>query len=143
LKIKSNLEKNTMINVENLNKIFNSAIINKKTSVTEEFVEVEGVTGLHKLRKKALNDNKQQIIDMLRELPDPFMEHTGGGRTFLNGCMTKDQQDIWTGLQSNVEQLLLLGLGIGKIKYTIQKEFWGILPGGVPYFMILGEPTKE
>lgn len=38
-----------------------------------------------------------------------------------------------------MEQLVSLGIGIKKVKYCMPKEMWSILPGGMPYFMILKE----
>lgn len=36
-----------------------------------------------------------------------------------------------------VEQLVQLGIALGKVKYCLPREAWKNLPGGVPYFMVL------
>lgn len=40
------------------------------------------------------------------------------------------------GEQLNVQELMILGLGIGKVVYCLPREVWSVLPGGVPYFMV-------
>jgi hypothetical protein len=54
--------------------------------------------------------------------------------SFLNACVDK-HGNHW-GEHPSVEQLLVLGVAIGKIEYCLPREYWRALPGGVPYFMI-------
>jgi len=35
-----------------------------------------------------------------------------------------------------MEQLVCLGIAIGRVGYNLPKENWDILPGGVPYIVI-------
>lgn len=105
------------------------------TDVTSKAIMAEGVTtdvGFHPDR---LNDWKPRIVDLLDQIPENFHEDTGGGWSFLNACVDRNG-DQW-GEQMHVQELLLLGLAIGRIKYCLPKQYWSTLPGGVPYFMVV------
>jgi len=59
----------------------------------------------------------------------------GGGWSFLNLCSTKDEKQ-WTGLHERMEQLICLGMAIGKVSYCCPREMWPSLLGGMPYVRI-------
>lgn len=101
---------------------------------TSGHVKVHGVRGSLGFDPKRLAPNKPIIESLLKQLPVEFMRSGGGGYTFLNGCITKDGEQ-W-GEQSNVDELICLGLAIGKVSFPIPREMWGHLPGGVPYFTV-------
>ena len=86
--------------------------------------------GLHKER---VNKRKDKIIGFLKELPEEFSK--GGGWSFLNLCNDKDGQQ-WTGLHKVMQELVCLGIAIGKMKYTMPKDTWAALPGGMPYVTV-------
>lgn len=83
--------------------------------------------GFHPQR---LESYKQEIIDMLGELPESFKE----GMTFLNMCTDKDDNQ-W-GEQLDCERLMALGNAIGKIEILVPRDLWSHLPGGVPYLKV-------
>ena len=95
---------------------------------------VEGI-----ISKAHLNTagHESEIADMLHQLPTQFQQHQGGGWTFLNACQRSDGE-LWTGLQSTVEKLVMLGIATGKVKIQFPREIWDVLPGGVPYFVVEG-----
>ena len=102
---------------------------------TEGYIKVEGMitnVGFHPIR---LEGHKQDIIDMLSELPDQFKQSGGGGWSFLNAC-NDNQGNQWTDLHRTMEQLFLLGLAIDKVVCQMPRELWSVLPGGVPYYMV-------
>jgi len=84
--------------------------------------------GFHPTR---LESYKTEIFEMLNDLPDSFKKSKGGGMSFLNACMTKD--DIQWGEHQNIEQLFALGEALKIISYPMPKDMWHILPGGMPY----------
>lgn len=86
--------------------------------------------------KIRLEKNKGAIKSMLDELPDDFKESKGGGGSFLSACMDKDGEQ-WTGLQAIVEELFLLGIAIGAVRLVLPRKMWGMLPGGMPYYVII------
>jgi hypothetical protein len=54
-----------------------------------------------------------------------------GGATFLNACVDKNGTQ-W-GEHRNIDQLLCLGIAIGKVSFPMPKEMWSMLPGGMPF----------
>jgi hypothetical protein len=106
-------------------------------------VLVDGImtnVGFHKPR---VESHREEIIQMLDQLPDQFkLSSKGKGWTFLNACEDK-HGNLWTGDHAIVELLVIMGLAIGKVKYCFDREFWEILPGGVPYIQVLDENEKQ
>ena len=86
--------------------------------------------------EKALDTHKDEIIEMLMELPDEFKASGGGGWSFLNMCLDRNGTQ-WADLHVTMEKLLLLGIGIKKAKYLMPRPFWKTFPGKMPYFIIL------
>lgn len=81
-----------------------------------------------------LNKEKDNIYSMLRCLSDDFMSDKGGGMSFLNMCVDKNENH-W-GEHKNVEELLCLGIAIDAISYLLPREHWYLLPGNVPYIVV-------
>lgn len=102
---------------------------------TTSHVKAEGIMATAGFHPERLAGHKAEIEALLGELPDEFKNSGGGGGSFLNACMDKRGQ-LWTGLHQVVDQLLQLGLAIGKIEYCLPRELWSIFPGGMPYFVI-------
>jgi hypothetical protein len=94
-------------------------------------VIIEGVVRTFVLDKAKLESHKDEIVTMLRELPETFFRGTGDGYTFLNLCMTKHGQQ-W-GEQPDCEALCVLAFGIGVGAWVMPRNMWSILPGSVPY----------
>ena len=105
---------------------------------TSNRVGVEGITlrvGLHPDR---LNAYREEIMGMLLELPTEFLQSGGGGWSFLNAC--NDRHGLqWTGFHTIMEELVILGIGVGAAKFILPREMWGVLPGGMPYLVVLDE----
>jgi len=100
----------------------------------EHIVEAKGPithVGFHPDR---LTSHKQEIEEMLQDLPDDFHSSKGGGMSFLNACMDK-YGNQW-GEHQTMEQLFLLGMAIKKVECLMPREFWPTLPGGMPYYVI-------
>ena len=107
-------------------------IIEGKPSL--EPVEVKGVVNNFGFHPKRLAIHKDQITELLQELPPEFFQDSGGGWTFLNACVDKHGNQ-W-GEHQNIEQLFCLGIGLGMVKYQLPREMWAVLPGGMPYVVI-------
>ena len=101
-------------------------------------IAVEGISmnlGFHPDRVKSHED---EIDDMLDQLPASFHEQTGGGMSFLSMCDTKEGVQ-WTGMHRTMEELMLLGMGTGRVEYCLKcrsKAWWGMMPGNMPYIVI-------
>jgi len=72
---------------------------------------------------------------MLEYLPVEFNAGSGGGASFLNFVLNKNEH-TWTDSYGHAEELLLLGLAIDKIQYAIPRPLWQVLPGSAPYVII-------
>lgn len=99
------------------------------------YCEAEGIMNTVGFHPDRLETHKEEIIELLQELPDEFQKSKGGGWSFLNACNDKHGNQ-WTGLHQTVEQLLLLGIAIGKVKFQLPREVWSALPGGMPYLVV-------
>jgi hypothetical protein len=124
---------------DNVEKIFKDCLFGEEEN-TEISVIAEGIlfkVGFHPDR---LEKNKPDIIELINQLPEEFS--TGGGWSFIGMCNDKESNQ-WTGLQKIMDELLLLGVAIGKIIYCIPRDFWKILPGGMPYIRILEDSEIE
>ncbi len=78
---------------------------------------------------------KEEIKEMLLQLPNEFMESGGGGWSFLNACVTKEDEQ-WTGFHETMEQLFAMGNALGLCEYQLPREVWSAMPGGVPYVVV-------
>lgn len=109
-----------------------------KNASEDNTILVDGImtnAGFFKLR---VESHREEIIQMLNQLPDQFKQSKGGGWTFLNACEDK-HGTLWTGDHQIVELLVLMGIAIDKVKFCFDKEFWEILPGSVPYIQVLDD----
>lgn len=122
------------ISAERVEAIFMGAMFENGEDTTNH-VAVRGIVinvGFHPERLAA---SKDEISAMLDELPDDSQESGGGGVSFLNACCDKNGNQ-WTNQHRIVEQLLMLGMGIGKAECLLPRHLWSTLPGGVPYYVI-------
>ena len=125
----------TQLTAENVETIF-AACLFKEGEDKEPKVEADGIMAKVAFHPTRLAGHKQQIEEMLKDLPDQFQEKSGGGWSFLNACMDK-QGNQWTGLHARMEKLFQLGLAIGKVQCQLPRELWSSLYGGMPYYVVL------
>lgn len=98
-------------------------------------VVIDGVVCKFAFHPKRLEAARPEIRALLAELPEAFHQKHGGGWSFLNGCMAKGEYQ-W-GEQMNVDELVCLGIGVGLAEFCMPRDMWAIMPGGVPYFVVL------
>lgn len=96
---------------------------------------VEGIVSRFGFNKVALESHRAEVRTMLLDLPDSFMKSKGGGMSFLNACTTRDEE-LWTGFQQTVDQLICMGIGLGLAEYMLPREMWSAFPGSVPYVVV-------
>jgi len=119
---------------ERVTKVFRDCLF-KDDEDTSNHIEARGIminVGFHPER---LEEHTVEIEEMLGELPSEFQKSGGGGWSFLNACNDK-YGNQWTGEQTVMEQLVLLGIATEKAKFQLPREVWSALPGGMPYFVI-------
>jgi hypothetical protein len=107
----------------------------KEGEATDNMVKAEGIMHTFGFNPERLSTHKDKIMSLLLDLPVEFLQSCGGGYSFLNACMNKDNIQ-WTGDHATMEQLLCLGLATQQASYVMPKEMWGLFPGGMPYFTI-------
>lgn len=102
----------------------------------------EGIMATYVFHPGRLAEHKQDIADMLADLPDEFQSGKGGGMSFLNACMTRDGEH-W-GEHPTMEKLFCLGMAAGLVKSALPRSMWNSLPGGMPYYVVLApQPQPE
>lgn len=87
--------------------------------------------GFHPVR---LESHREEVRAMLMELSDQFKKSGGGGWSFLNACITKNDEQ-W-GQHEDMERLFALGIGLGLAKFALPKDMRSVLPGGMPYITV-------
>lgn len=107
--------------------------------IPEGAVVVEGITGRFALHPERLESHRKKIVEIIREMPDNFQKHIGGGWSFLNLCMDKNGNQ-W-GEHAGVQILCVLSIALKLGEFILPREFWPSLPGGMPYiaFDVTGE----
>lgn len=115
--------------------IFEDSLYKESETNHDNSIICEGITITVAFHPERLLSHKDEIISLLNNLDDKFKESSGGGYTFL--ATPFDKNGVQWGGQSNAQELILLGISIGKVKCLIERELWHCLPGGVPYYMIL------
>jgi len=79
--------------------------------------------------------HSEEITSMLSELSPNFFKNNGGAGHFNQMPFTAKQEQ-W-GEHINAEELMCLGMGIGKVKYAIEDRLaWSAMPGGVPFIVV-------
>lgn len=81
---------------------------------------------------------RDSIHDLLDQTPEVF----ANGYTFIGFVADRDGNQ-WTDFHQTAEELLLLGLAIGRIEYCCSRDLWCTLPGGVPYFAVRPRPISD
>lgn len=101
----------------------------QEKNATEDFTTAQGITGTAFFSTEELNQKKKEINEMIDEL-----DHIEEGNSFLNLCIRKDGTQ-WTGLQSTVEKLMVLGFATGllDVYLNVPRENWEeIFDDGMP-----------
>ena len=109
-------------------------VVDGKVNDESQLVEAEGIAGRYGFHKDRLNSHRDEVIEMLAQLPDDFRKSKGGGFLFLKMCQDRDGAQ-WDGHQ-NMEQLLCMGIGLDVAGYCAPRAMWAAFPGGMPYVWI-------
>jgi len=101
-------------------------------TIPEGAVVVEGIVNTFGFHPKRLESHRDEVIAMLRELPETFQKDVGGGWSFLHMCNDKNGEQ-WTSFHKCMDELLSLGIGLGVAAYCAPRDMWDIFPGAMPY----------
>jgi hypothetical protein len=121
------------ISSEKVNKIFTDSLFRDSES-HDRFVPAHGIMHSVAFQTQRLVSHRDEVAEMLREIPDEFHSRAGGGMSFLKFCQTRD--GIAWGEHNSGEELVLLGEGLGMISCIFDRAQWGTLPGGMPYYVV-------
>lgn len=102
--------------------------------VPSEAVIVAGIMNRFGFHPARLAANRDEIRELLEELPEEFHARGGGGMSFLNACLDKSGRQ-W-GEHPSMDQLFSLGKAVGMVSCPLPREAWSVLPGGVPYYTV-------
>ncbi len=102
---------------------------------TQPRIEVPGITATFCFHPGRIVEKRSAIAEQLAGLPFPFHQGKGDGWSFLNACM--DQHDRQWGEHMDMQALMVLGIAAGLVRYCLPRDMWDVLPGGVPFFVVL------
>lgn len=116
----------------NVEAVFKDCLTN---TTNQDRLVVNGVLIGAAFDKAKIEDHREDIKQMLSQLPTEFHRPGGGGWTFLNACITKSGKH-WTDYHRTVDMLVCLGKAINVLHFLLQRDLWKALPGGMPYFYV-------
>ncbi len=90
------------------------------------------------MSKDKVEAAREQITKDLLNLHPNFIRATGGGWTFINACLDRNG-DLWTNCHRDMDELVTMGVMIGKVIMLFPRNHWDSLPGGVPYFVVAAD----
>jgi hypothetical protein len=101
-------------------------------------VIANGILFNYAFHPQRLESHREEVEQMLCNLPLAFRPSAvggGGGWTFLNAC--QDANDVqWTGEHRVMEILFCLGIALGVAEWSLPRDLWEALPGGMPYVAV-------
>lgn len=100
----------------------------------ENVVEAHGVRAKFGFHAGRIEQERENISDMLGQLPENFNLSTKGGWSFLQACQRED--GVQWGEHQSIDNLLCLGIAVGLAGFLFPREMWQALPGGLPYFWV-------
>ena len=105
-----------------------------------EHIAVEGIMINIHFHPGHITQHEQEIFDMLKQLPEPFLQSKGGGWTFLAACNDRHEH-LWTGEHAIMDELVCLGIACKLVRFNLPRDLWQALPGAMPYFVVLDLET--
>jgi hypothetical protein len=116
------------INSREVEQTFLYCLCKEEKEITEESIITEGIVSKFAFHPERLKEKKKQVKEWFGHF-SKFKK----GFSFLNFCEENDGT-MWTGLHKRMEQLICLGLALDIIKLALPRDFWPVLPGGMPYY---------
>jgi hypothetical protein len=126
-----------LINSTRVDEVFKDCLF-KEGEPTNDYIPAEGITvnvGFHPQR---LESYRNEVRDMLSNLPKQFFpkgEGGGDGWAFSGACNDKNDTQ-WTSFHVHMEQLFQLGIGLKMVRCLVPRIAWHSIPGGLPYYAV-------
>jgi hypothetical protein len=105
----------------------------KKLAEKGDVVLVSGIVNAFVFDPVRLETHRDDVLSMVRQLPDTFDVKVGGGWSFLNMAETA-KGDLWAE-HRGMETLACLAIGLDIASWSVPKRLWAMMPGGMPYIM--------
>lgn len=115
--------------------IFSESLAENLSPDSENYLLVDGIVHPAAFDIHELEKHRVEVRNMLHNLPKEFQPPSlggGGGWSFLNACDDRNGNQ-WTGLHWTMEMLFQLGIGLNLATWLMPREFWAMMPGGMPY----------
>ena len=125
-----------LINPNRIHEIFLDCLF-KEGEDHSQYISASGLTISVDFHPERIEKYSDEIHNILLNLPKEFQEDEGGGYTFLNMVLDKENNHCME--QSTAQELLLLSMGSGWADNLLPREVWSALPGGVPYIIVYKE----
>lgn len=125
------------LTAEKVNQIFMDCLFEEHPQKGTEYIPGKGIMVNVGFNPVKIEEYAESINELLHELPEPFMEDNGGGYSFL--AAYEDKHGHHWAEHSTMDKLFTLGFASGYAKCLFPRELWSVLPGGVPYVVVLNE----
>ena len=96
---------------------------------------VEGILHRFTFDTNVLELHREEISNMLAQLPDQFHSDRGGRWSFINSCDNKQGRQ-WADHHFTMEKMWSLGIAVGKAQYSMPRDLWPSLHAGMPYMVV-------
>lgn len=107
----------------------------KDGEIPEGAVLVHGIVNNVGFHPDRLESHRSDTLELLKQLPEGFkQESKEQGLSFL--LMGVRSDDTPWGEHRNMEQLMLMALGLDIMHYLLPRQLWFMCPGGVPMLQI-------
>lgn len=107
-----------------------------REEIQAKAVVVEGIGRSYGFHPQRLASHRDEVYELLNELPDAFRASGGGGASVLNAHVDR-HGNTWTGFHQIVDELFVLGIALDLAAWLLPREMWNALPGGMPYVAFL------
>jgi len=107
----------------------------------EDALVVEGIINTYGFSHEKIAAHKEEIRELLNDMPSDFHAGAGGGMSFLNLCMDKAGEQ-WAE-HPTMESLVVLGIAADMAHYSMPRNMWTVLPGGMPYITFTTDSKHE
>lgn len=106
-----------------------------KVTLPEGGVLVEGIARGYGFSSARVEEKKEEIRQLVKEVvADEFLATGGGGMSFLQLVNDRDG-NLWTGSHLVAEGLFCLAKAARMADFVMPRHFWSAMPGGVPYLV--------
>lgn len=123
---------------ENVDKVFCDCIYGECDDRQEALLKgklVKGVMLNVAFNPEKIEKHRDDIKDMLSQLPLAFRQEDGGGWSFIKMCVDAEGNQ-WTSVHKQMDAIVCLGLATEDLRFCLPREMWKVFQDGMPYVQI-------